>query len=64
MVMTSSVILGGSIGDLAVNGTVNDLAVMGATPTWLSVAIVLEEGLPLAELREIVADVAKAAADA
>jgi hydrogenase expression/formation protein HypE len=55
---------GGSIGDLAVNGTVNDLAVMGATPTWLSVAVVLEEGLPLAELREVVADVAAAAAAA
>ena len=55
---------GGSIGDLAVNGTVNDLAVMGATPTWLSVAVVLEEGLPLTELREIVADVATAAAAA
>lgn len=55
---------GGSIGDLAVNGTVNDLAVMGATPTWLAVSAVLEEGLPLSELREIVADVAAAAATA
>ncbi len=53
---------GGSIGDLAVNGTVNDLAVMGAEPRWLSVSAVLEEGLPLDELREIVADVAAAAA--
>ena len=57
-VVTPRKFLGGSIGDLAVNGTVNDLAVMGATPTWLSVAVVLEEGLPLAELREVVADVA------
>jgi hydrogenase expression/formation protein HypE len=39
-------------------------AVMGATPTWLSVAVVLEEGLRLAELRELVADVAAAAAAA
>lgn len=36
---------GGSIGELAVNGTVNDLAVSGAVPSALSVAIVLEEGL-------------------
>jgi len=60
-VVTPRVFPGGSIGDLAVNGTVNDLAVMGATPTWLSVAVVLEEGLPLAELRTFVADIATAA---
>src|SRR3954465_3703725 len=36
---------GGSIGDLAVNGTVNDLAVAGARPLALSLALVLEEGL-------------------
>lgn len=53
---------GGSLGDLAVNGTVNDLSVMGAVPRWLTVSAVLEEGLPLAELREIVADIAAAAA--
>ena len=35
---------GGSIGHLAVHGTVNDLAVMGARPAWLSAAFVLEEG--------------------
>ncbi len=52
---------GGSIGDLAVNGTVNDLAVMGATPLALSAAFVLEEGFPVTELREIVADMAAAA---
>ena len=63
-VVTPRRFLGGSIGDLAVNGTVNDLAVMGATPTWLSVAAVLEEGFPLAELRDVVADVATAAAAA
>ena len=45
---------GGSIGHLAVHGTVNDLAVCGATPMWLSVAFVIEEGFPIAELREIV----------
>jgi len=52
---------GGSLGDLAVNGTVNDLAVMGATPKWLTVSAVLEEGLPIDELRDIVGDVASAA---
>ncbi len=52
---------GGSIGHLAVHGTVNDLAVMGAVPTWLSAAFVIEEGFAVAELREIVADMAEAA---
>ncbi|GAC1594727.1 MAG: hydrogenase expression/formation protein HypE [Acidimicrobiales bacterium] len=52
---------GGSIGDLAVNGTVNDLAVSGAKPTWLSAAFVIEEGFDVDELREIVADMAAAA---
>ena len=42
---------GGSIGELAVNGTVNDLAVSGARPLALSLALVLEEGLPADELR-------------
>ncbi|CAN5782272.1 hydrogenase expression/formation protein HypE [soil metagenome] len=55
---------GGSIGDLAVNGTVNDLAVSGARPAWLAAAFVLEEGFPVEELREIVADMAAAAAAA
>ena len=36
---------GGSIGELAVNGTVNDLAVSGATPLALSAALIVEEGL-------------------
>jgi hydrogenase expression/formation protein HypE len=52
---------GGSIGHLAVHGTVNDLAVMGARPRWLSAAFVLEEGLAVADLRAIVADMASAA---
>ena len=63
-VVTPRTFAGGSIGDLAVNGTVNDLAVMGATPTWLSVSAVLEEGLPMDELRSIVADIAAAAVKA
>lgn len=55
---------GGSIGHLAVHGTVNDLAVSGAVPMWLSAAFVIEEGFPIAELREIVAEMAEAAAGA
>ncbi len=42
---------GGSIGELAVNGTVNDLAVSGARPAALSAALILEEGLPAEVLR-------------
>ena len=52
---------GGSIGHLAVHGTVNDLAVCGAVPRWLSVAFVIEEGFAVSDLREIVADMAAAA---
>ncbi len=47
---------GGSLGELAVNGTVNDLAVSGAEPLALTLAIILEAGLPVADLhREVVA---------
>ncbi|MGA2888990.1 MAG: hydrogenase expression/formation protein HypE [Terracidiphilus sp.] len=52
---------GGSIGELAVNGTVNDLAVSGAEPRYLSASFILEEGFPLAQLAAIVEDMAKAA---
>jgi hydrogenase expression/formation protein HypE len=55
---------GGSIGDLAVNGTINDLVVSGADPKFLSAGFILEEGFPLAQLAAIVADMAKAAATA
>jgi len=44
---------GGSIGDLAVNGTVNDLSVAGATPQYLSAGFILEEGFPVADLTRI-----------
>jgi hydrogenase expression/formation protein HypE len=44
---------GGSIGDLAVNGTVNDLAMSGATPMFLSTAFILQEGTALADLGRI-----------
>jgi hydrogenase expression/formation protein HypE len=53
---------GGSIGELAVNGTVNDLAVSGAEPKFLSASFILEEGFPLAQLAAIVEAMAKAAA--
>lgn len=45
---------GGSIGDLAVHGTVNDLAMSGAKPLYLSAAFILEEGFPLVQLVAIV----------
>jgi len=53
---------GGNIGDLAVNGTVNDLAMSGARPLAISVGLILEEGLSISELREIL-EAMKAAAD-
>ncbi|MGA2650347.1 MAG: hydrogenase expression/formation protein HypE [Terracidiphilus sp.] len=55
---------GGSIGELAVNGTVNDLTVSGAIPKYLSASFILEEGFPLAQLAAIVNAMAKAAATA
>jgi hydrogenase expression/formation protein HypE len=53
---------GGDIGELAVNGTVNDLAMGGAQPLALSLAFILEEGLPMKDLRRIL-DSVRAAAD-
>lgn len=53
---------GGDIGRLAVHGTVNDLAVGGAIPRWLSCGLVLEEGLPLEDLRRVLRSL-RAAAD-
>lgn len=55
---------GGNIGDLAVNGTINDLAMRGATPLFLSVGMILEEGLPIADLERVVASMRDAAASA
>jgi hydrogenase expression/formation protein HypE len=55
---------GGDIGELAVNGTINDLAVGGATPLFLSLAFILEEGLPLAELQRVIESARRAAAAA
>jgi hydrogenase expression/formation protein HypE len=52
---------GGSIGELAVNGTLNDLSVAGARPLALSLSLILEEGLPADELRAEVDAIAEAA---
>ena len=58
------VFAGGDIGTLAVNGTVNDLAMCGAQPLYLSVGFILEEGLPIATLRQIATSMREAAAAA
>jgi hydrogenase expression/formation protein HypE len=55
---------GGDIGKLAVHGTVNDLAVGGAKPLFLSAAFILEEGLPLPDLKRIVASMRQACDEA
>ncbi len=55
---------GGSIGELAVNGTVNDLAMSGAVPRFLTAGFILEEGLPIVDLERITAAMAAAAAAA
>lgn len=52
---------GGSIADLAVNGTLNDLAMVGAHPIGLSAAFVIEEGLAIDELRALTSDLGMAA---
>lgn len=55
---------GGNIGKLAVCGTVNDLAVSGAHPLYLSAGFIIEEGLPIGLLEEIVATMAEEAGKA
>lgn len=52
---------GGTIGSLAVHGTVNDLAMMGARPLWLSVGLILEEGFSRNDLKSILEDMRQAA---
>ncbi|WP_369213294.1 AIR synthase related protein, partial [Streptomyces flavofungini] len=52
---------GGDIGSLAVHGTVNDLAMRGALPLALTLAVIAEEGLPLAELRAVLGSAGEAA---
>lgn len=55
---------GGDIGSLAVHGTVNDLAMRGARPLALSVSLIVEEGLPLTELRAVADSLGNAAREA
>ncbi len=52
---------GGDLGSLAVFGTVNDLAVTGAYPRWLTLSLIVEEGLPKVILETILDSVARAA---
>ena len=52
---------GGDIGDLAINGTVNDLAVVGATPLYLTVGFILEEGFPMEHFERVLKSISKAA---
>jgi hydrogenase expression/formation protein HypE len=52
---------GGNIGDLAVNGTVNDIAMCGADPLYISVGLIIEEGLPIKDLQAILQTMAAAA---
>ena len=52
---------GGNIGDLAVNGTINDISMCGAVPKFISVGLILEEGLPVKDLRTILESMAIAA---
>jgi hydrogenase expression/formation protein HypE len=52
---------GGNIGDLAINGTVNDVAMCGATPIYLSVGLIIEEGFAIEELHTIVTEMGHAA---
>jgi len=52
---------GGDIGKLAVCGTINDLAVVGARPIALSLALIVEEGFPIASLERILDSVGQTA---
>lgn len=55
---------GGDIGRLAVYGTVNDLVVAGAEPLWISLSLIIEEGLPVAVLEQVLDSAAAAAIEA
>jgi hydrogenase expression/formation protein HypE len=63
-VVTPRFFPGGDIGKLAVAGTVNDVSTAGATPLYLSVGFVLEEGLPIEELTRILDSMVAVAAEA
>ena len=55
---------GGDIGSLSVHGTINDVAMAGARPLYLSAALILEEGFPLANLQRVVRSMASASREA
>lgn len=55
---------GGNIGSLSVHGTVNDLAMQGAHPLYLTLGLMLEEGLPMQDLKKIIDSVAEASQEA
>ena len=55
---------GGNIGSLAVHGTVNDLSMQGARPLYLTLGLILEEGLPMEDLIRIIDAASEAAAEA
>jgi hydrogenase expression/formation protein HypE len=55
---------GGTIGELAINGTINDVAMSGAMPLYLSVALVLEEGLAMETLHRVLVSMEQAAVKA
>ena len=55
---------GGDIGKLAVCGTINDLSMSGATPLYLSLSLIIEEGLTLSELKKVVSSIKAAAEEA
>ncbi len=55
---------GGDIGSLSIHGTVNDLAMQGATPLFLTLGLILEEGFPIEDLEKIIDSAAVAAEDA
>lgn len=63
-VVTPQFFPGGDIGKLAVCGTVNDVATSGATPLYLSVGFVLEEGMLVEDLRRILSSMRESAAEA
>ncbi len=55
---------GGDIGRLAVCGTVNDLSMVGASPAFLSLSLIIEEGFPISQLKRIVSSITETAEEA
>lgn len=60
-VVSPLVFPGGDIGKLAVHGTINDLAVCGAEPMYVSLSLIIEEGLPLEVFKQVVQSIREAA---